>query len=288
MSIQIEDINSFKTKSSRSENGKKNEERENMILKCFNDKFIPSWISKDQNAKKFMNSLWNCFIVIFGASYDSILEKKGGRQYNYDYLLKNNDNNKKIEFKYNSMPQFANVPNPSTYFDINFEENYFNFYLKKFSEEKNIDIPEKNIYLKNVGKSSSPELSELQERYYQGCKKSSKFTNKEEDIKIYNELNILSRKCIKHFISNSNLNLPKLSSYLNESQKGKNYLVYNPKKNEFFCITDNIDYTIEKIVKKTYNSIIVELKDKKKIKILLRWKNGNGVCFPALQISHLF
>ena len=71
MSIQIEDINSFKTKSSRSENCKKNEERENMILKCFNDKFIPSWISKDQNAKKFMNSLWNCFNDIFGASYDS-------------------------------------------------------------------------------------------------------------------------------------------------------------------------------------------------------------------------
>ena len=46
------------------------------------------------------------------------------------------------------------------------------------------------------------------------------------------------------------------------------------------------DYTIDSVVKNAnkcrYDCIS---KTGKKIKILLRWKNGNGIAFPAFQIS---
>jgi hypothetical protein len=288
MCLKLEDIDNFKTKSHRSENGKKNEERENMILKCFDCKSIPLWISKNEDAKKFINSLWSYFIVNFGASHDSKLEKKGGRQNKYDFKLINSGNEEKIEFKFDKVPQIANVENPSRFFQESFEKFYYNYYLKKFSEENDIDIPQLNRYLKCVGQNTCPELAEFQEKYYNGCKKSSKFTNKEEDIKFYNNTKKLSAKCIKDFIKNNDLNIYELSKYLNESQEGKNYMIYKLKKGCFTYIEKGTDYTIEKIVKKTHNTYIAELKNKKKIKILLRWKNGNGVCFPAFQIDYQF
>jgi hypothetical protein len=55
------------------------------------------------------------------------------------------------------------------------------------------------------------------------------------------------------------------------------------------CILQQInidDYTIDIVVKNS-NKYRYECisKNGKKINILLRWKNGNGIAFPAFQIS---
>ena len=87
-------------------------------------------------------------------------------------------------------------------------------------------------------------------------------------------------------MSNVELDTQKLSSYLLESQKNKHYMMYS--KNCFHYQTPNMyDYVIHSYIvhQKNKNRFICETKSGKKMYILLRWKNGNGVAFPAFQIS---
>ena len=73
-----------------------------------------------------------------------------------------------------------------------------------------------------------------------------------------------------------------MSEYLNKSQEDKIYMFYN---NEKF-IYENSKRKFEIIeTENTNNSILCKLLNNQKIKILLRWKNGNGIAFPAFQIS---
>ena len=128
-------------------------------------------------------------------------------------------------------------------------------------------------------------MKNYQELYYNGCKKSSKFTNKEVDIKFYNLAKELANESIKSFINNTDLNIDLLSNYLHTTQQNKIYMLYYNK--AFILQQINIDdYTIDSVVKNAnkcrYDCIS---KTGKKIKILLRWKNGNGIAFPAFQIS---
>ena len=46
-----------------------------------------------------------------------------------------------------------------------------------------------------------------------------------------------------------------------------------------------MDIDINKDIKTTHNNIIFTTTSNKKIKCLLRWKNGNGCVGPAWQIS---
>lgn len=59
------------------------------------------------------------------------------------------------------------------------------------------------------------------------------------------------------------------------------------KNNNIYLQCINImEYEIVSYVKKPNKSLyIATTKTGKKIKILLRWKNGNGIAFPAFQIS---
>ena len=128
-------------------------------------------------------------------------------------------------------------------------------------------------------------MTKYQELYYNGCYRSSKFTNKEEDIKFYNLAKELSNESIKSFINNTELNIDFLSNYLHTTQKNKIYMLYSNK--TFMLQKINIDdYTIDKVVKNP-NKYRYECTNKngKQINILLRWKNGNGIAFPAFQIS---
>ena len=57
------------------------------------------------------------------------------------------------------------------------------------------------------------------------------------------------------------------------------------KKGKFYKqIIDNNNYKINSY-KKNKNKFIAKTYDGNTINILLRWKNGNGIAFPAFQIS---
>ena len=59
------------------------------------------------------------------------------------------------------------------------------------------------------------------------------------------------------------------------------------KDDRFYLEKINIeDYIIEEIIKEPNNNrYIAKTKTGKILKILMRWKNGNGIAYPCFQIS---
>jgi hypothetical protein len=128
-------------------------------------------------------------------------------------------------------------------------------------------------------------MKAFQDIYYQGCALSSKFTNNEQDIKFYELAKQLSNESISTFVLDTDLNIELLSQYLEASQRGKIYMLYS--EGAFVKQCANLDdYVIVDVVKNPqkfrYECVS---KNGKKITVLLRWKNGNGIAFPAFQIS---
>jgi len=228
------------------------------------------------------------------ASYS--IQYKAGRGNNYDYLISFfNESNKKItdeklEFKFNAStineaPQFVSPMKPSQYLSQPFEEYYYDNYLVNLLNNFGVTVPERNLYLKSVHNNKPKCMEEAKRLYYEGCKQSSKYTGTENAINFYQSCNEMSRKCIKKFIDETELDIEKLTQYLISSQDKKNYLLYKDK--NFYIETTNCDdYIIVSYLKNPEKSRYeATTKTGKKINILLRWKNGNGIAYPAFQIS---
>ena len=220
---------------------------------------------------------------------------KAGRGHKYDFLIKlfyedGSNLDFMIELKFNvstvdNAPQFVSPMKPSQYMNNSYEEYYFDNYLEKLSGMTQLKMPTKEDYLKQIHSSKPKCMKKYQELYYNGCDKSSKYTNKENDINFYKLAKELSSESIKSFITNTELNIDLLSNYLYNTQKNKIYMLYS--NNKFILQKINIDdYKINKVVKNPnkYRYECVSITGKI-INILLRWKNGNGIAFPAFQIS---
>jgi hypothetical protein len=128
-------------------------------------------------------------------------------------------------------------------------------------------------------------MKAYQDLYYQGCKKSSQFTGTKKAIEYYELANSIDKLSRESFIARADLKMEQLSDYLQESQKGKIYMLY--RNNRFYKQTVNIDdYKLVKWDKQpTKFKYVAYSASGKSIDILLRWKNGNGIAFPAFQIS---
>ena len=121
-------------------------------------------------------------------------------------------------------------------------------------------------------------------KYYAGCSRSSKFTNNNDDILFYKKCKEISKQSIYVFIKITKLNTIKLQEYLTNTQKNKVYMLFYNKK--IYNETNMIDFKIKYIISSPKkSSYICITKSNYKIKILMRWKNGNGIQFPAFQIS---
>jgi hypothetical protein len=228
-------------------------------------------------------------------SYSSYkIQHKAGRNFNYDFVgsFFDGDNNLiktvKLEFKYNAAsideaPQFVSPMKPSQYLSQSFEEYYYLNYLIPLFNKFNLTVPELEIYLKQVHGNKPKCLEEAQLLYYQGCKQSSKYTGTENALAFYKECNELSSQCITNFILETDLDIEKLNQYLLQSQDEKIYLLY--KINEFHLQFSNPDDYIIQTYEKQSNRYVATTNSGKIIKILLRWKNGNGIAYPAFQIS---
>jgi hypothetical protein len=222
------------------------------------------------------------------------IQHKAGRNFNYDFAVSFYDSDNtliktvKLEFKYNAAsideaPQFVSPMKPSQYLSQSFEEYYYTNYLVHLFNKFGLSVPELATYLKQVHGNKPKCLEEAQLLYYQGCKQSSKYTGTETALAFYTECKEVSDKCIKQFISETDLDIEKLNQYLLQSQDEKIYLLY--KNGEFYLQFSNSDDYIIKSYLKDGNQYIATSQSDKKIKILLRWKNGNGIAYPAFQIS---
>jgi hypothetical protein len=216
---------------------------------------------------------------------------KAGRGNHYDFkLIINKVEEFMIEFKFNASrvdetPQFVSPMKPSQYLDSSYEEYYYDNYFITLSNRFNLSIPTKEEYLKEIHSPKPTCVKTHQEKYYKGCRASSKYSGNEDDITFYENSKKMSNESISSFIIKNGLKEEKLSEYLIETQKNKYYMLYkNGKLNLETIKLDN--YIITEVVKQPiYNRYIANTKSGRSLKILLRWKNGNGIAFPSFQIS---
>ena len=195
-----------------------------------------------------------------------------------------------IEFKCNAScvndtPQFVSPMKPSQYLDSSYEEYYYNYYFTPLVNRYNLSLPTKEEYLKYIHSTKPQCLEEHQNKYYRGCIKSSKYSGNDDDIHFYESSKKTSYDSISTFISKYGLKQDKLTEYLLETQKNKYYMLYKDGKINLETINLD-DYIITEIIKDpNKNRYIAKTKSGKHLKILLRWKNGNGIAFPSFQIS---
>lgn len=280
----------------RSLNDYSNKIRENIIknIRNINEKFEndsqygDDWINLQINFNRAMKKIcseWSSYKI----------EQKAGRKYNYDFHVvfynKSGEeiDDAKLEFKFNAtciddVPQFVSPMKPSQYLSQSFEDYYYDNYLVNLLQDYELQIPEKNVYLSKIHSNKPKCMENAQKKYYQGCQRSSKFTGKHNDIEFYEKCINISKECIEKFIEETDLNISKLSDYLINSQNNKIYLLY--KNNKFNIQSIEDDYTIVSYEKQPKNfRYVATTKSGKTINILLRWKNGNGIAYPAFQIS---
>ena len=218
-----------------------------------------------------------------------LLIHKGGRKYNYDFEIRCETKTYYIELKFNvddvnQTPQFVSPYNPSKYMSASYEEYYYNHYLPLLASSRDdLVIPCKQTYIQEINSTSPNSMKIYQTTYYNGCKASSKYTGDNKDIDFYKLANKLSAESILAFIERTELNIDVLNEYLSNSQKNKIYMLYKNGKFHKQIIEEN-KYKIKSYTKYK-NMFIAKTHEGKDMKILLRWKNGNGIAFPAFQIS---
>ena len=295
--INVKSIYAFNI-SSKQLNDKNNKTRENIIGAILNNKIpneyytINKWLSMKKSISIYIDKLKTNNI---NKIINIVCNHKGGRNNNYDFIIILYYDNKiseifNIELKFNcstitETPQFVSPMNPSKYLDNSYEDYYYDKYLIQLSEHAKLPMPLKTEYLKQIHSNKPKCIIEFQNLYYQGCASSSKFTKNTNAISFYNLAKQLSNNSIENFIINNNLNYELLTNYLKKTQKDKIYMLYN--NNSFTLYKNNIDdYTIVKVNKNAskfrYECIS---KTGSTLYILLRWKNGNGIAYPAFQIS---
>tara|TARA_B100001063_G_scaffold244485_1_gene277377 strand:+ start:190 stop:1293 length:1104 start_codon:yes stop_codon:yes gene_type:complete len=299
--LKESDIEFFYNHQIKSCNDECNKTREYIIKTLADGNPYPDnhqWIKLHDKYNLFIDKLKSQVSNTHQPVCDYKIKTKGGRRYHYDFIIMfyNASNTLikeyKIEFKNNACnvndcPQYVSPMKLSKYFECEktYEELFYDEYLQSICSQVNHNIPDKTIYLKQIHGNNPKCMIPVKESYYKGAKQSSKYTGLEEDIKNYNFMKEKSKESIKKFLEGSQLKISEMNKYLIDSQKDKKYMLWG--NNEFhYQEVDSDDYTIEKVLMIKKNHTVVCLtKSNKEMNILLRWKNGNGVAFPALQIS---
>lgn len=292
--MNMESINVF-LHTSRGMNDKNNKVREQIIQDIINNN-IPEEYYLVHEWQKLREGVQHYLTQLITRPYQHITcQTKAGRKYNYDFnivVVYNKEEKEEfhVEFKFNAtsldnIPQFVSPMKPSQYLTQSYEKFYFDRYLPQLSSSILAMMPSEEEYMKQIHSNKPKCMKSYQEIYYRGCSKSSNFTDNPEDIQFYELSKQLSKESIQKFIQETDLNIDLLSQYLYDTQKGKIYMLYS-KETFALQIVDMNDYVIESVTKNPEKSRYECItKNGKKIEILLRWKNGNGIAFPAFQIS---
>lgn len=273
--IRIEDIYLFYIINKKEDNDNYNRIRENIIYKLLNNNINQEWFIKDNKWNELKMELFN---TVIKDKINYKIELKGGRNCNYDFIIRDNNEIKKIEFKYNcssidKYPQFLSINSNNFISDDGYSCFFYDNYLEKIADLINIKIPDKTSYLKyihNNNYDSLPFFKELKDNEYKIKEAKKKLVI--ESIHLY-----LKEKVI--------LNIPIINSYFREKEKDKYYLLYKNGKFIYNYIKDDELEVISIKEIKNKNTLILNTKSNSYISMLLRWKNHLGILFPAWQIS---
>lgn len=273
--INFDDICDFDKPSVKSENDKVNKIREAIMNGIINNKMPNDWYN-DSRWSNLKTEIMKCLQELHNDSILTVVcDNKGGRKYNYDLdLIINNLFNYKVEFKFDKIVQDVSPTKPSKYVKCvkPFEEEYYDNYLSLVAKDYDLELPNKLTYLKDVHSNTAKCMESFKDKY-------------DTDLSFKCRVKEASNKCIENFIKNNDLDSEKLTKYLLETQKEKKIMIYNLKTHSIELVTRELDDFVIMSYEKTKNSYLASTKSGNKMDILLRWKNRNGIAFPAFQIK---
>lgn len=267
--FEISDVCLFDKPSKRNDNDKNNKQREIILehLSKLSDKYL-----KDNTYGNKWTELKKKWIKLFGN--DFVIERVGGRK-NYDFLVTQDGEEKKIEFKFNStcvenLPQFLSLA-ANNIMDNSYAEYFYENYLEKMTDVMKIEskIPDKEFYIKKVHSDNydcNPFFIEMKEK-----------TNNESDDLVNESIYTFLKKYGK------TIDCKKLKNKIEESL-GKEYIMWDCKSREFIRQTMSNDGELCIRGLKNKNTIVISSSNLNFF-LLLRWRNHKGVMFPAWQIG---
>lgn len=277
----------------RGANDKNNKIRETILAHILTpacDKFMTPTAPHSKEWVHIRNE-WQSSLIDLGdrcniKSYTSInVGHKGGRACRCDYEIMYNTLSPavlNVEFKFNEMPQFLNLPANKPLHTTSYAEHYYKHYLDKVLDVLEIPLNEKPAYnlwvqyLYNSNYSKHPfymRMKNAEESFKQ--KKAPQTELVAQSIHTYLEQ-------IKDTVD---------CEYLTrefQSQANKHFLIYNYNSKKFHHDMYTNDELIAKKVShiSNKNTLVIESgKPGSYHHLLLRWKNHQGILFPAWQIK---
>ena len=289
MEFILESCELFWKPSARGKNDATNKLREKIIVDIINNN-IPKdyyhqnekWQILHDNLNKWIVDLTQRQNLDYDPKY-TIAKLKGGRSANHDIELTIGNCSKittfKVEFKagttkINGAPQFYSPSNPNTYLSKSFSEYYYDNYMSIIAEKAGLTLPDKTVYLATIH-GNKPICMKL-------------FKDKYDNDPIFKKFcKIQAKSAINTFINNNNvkLDISKLSEKLLETQNEKHYLLCQLGQ-FYYDKLDESRYKITSVDHVTHNSFILSNEHGNYMKVLLRFKNGIGINWPAFQISN--
>ena len=287
MEILLESCELFWKSSSRRRNDAANKLREKIVVDLINDNIPKDYYHQNEKWKILQDGI-NKWIVDFtqrqNIEYDpkyTSAKLKGGMKANYDIELTIGNSIKiqtfKVEFKagttkINGAPQFYSPSNPNLYLSKSFSEYYYDNYMPIIAQKAELTLPDKSEYIKTI--------------HYNKPKCMEVFKNKYDCDPIFKKFcKTHSKAAINTFINDVKLDIYKLSDKLLETQNNKHYLLCQYGQFYYDRLDDSI-FQINSVDHVTHNSFILSNKYGTFIKVLLRFKNGVGINWPAFQISN--
>ena len=301
LTLSYTDIKQFDG-SIREENDTANKIRESIIGALVNKVIPDSYFADDSRWSALRDAVTAYLTHLKEANglpshTEFTVKHKGGRRFNYDFALvtKGEGVEKKeykIEFKFNAKeiidaPQFVSPMKPSQYLSASYEEHYYDKYLTPLCAKHDLKVPEKATYLEKIHSNAPKCISHIKDCYSKGNKAHKKYTGEANHIQIYEDFKKVSKESITDFVAAAQLDSDKLSQYMTQSQEGKVYMLYHGGTLRY-AIHNPEQFKLTQVVSDPEGSrYVAKTAADRIISILLRWKNGNGVAYPAFQISEL-
>lgn len=290
----------------RGANDKNNKERERLLDSVLtntvhdaSEEHGPAWVA--------LRSQWDAALRSVGPAEATVVsvKGKGGRKWNYDfdasYTLPSSPSpvSIKIEFKFggttlSSLPEFFNPAANKPFHDRLYADFFYDGdYLDRICDLYNIsraDKPSKADYLKAVHANTSklPFFARLKAAEEAEVAVEVVEEGKTRKVRpLYEAKAALSHASIQAYLAahSEATNLEALTAEFQRSQAGKEFLLYSGGAFHRDRLLPG-ELVAESVKGVEGDSLIIQTAvPTTTIKMLLRWKNHQGILFPAWQIS---
>jgi hypothetical protein len=284
----FQDIQYFKTAGvGKGSNDSLNNKRENVLRYLYN----PPAEFLDDPYWREMNTKWKMFLqTLCNQDYDDVIvERKGGRKYNYDLEIQFQKDKKtvcsvKAEFKHNSksidgLPEYFSPAANKPYFAVTYGDYFYDNYVDKvcsLTEQARLLKPTKTEYIKFLYQ------NEYKKNQFFSCLYES-----ETDATFYGQKQEIVKESIDVYLRTyiSSLDKALLSKDIKERQSGKVFILWDLKDFRSDSIREDEMEIVSASEIKNKNTIIAVSKAGTKHHMLLRWKNHQGILYPAWQVK---